>query len=285
MLIAQAPTAPEVPHGLSTEQLKQLTELVRAASRSESGSVSMLSLVKSTAELIASFAWPLAVILCALLFRKQATAFLGEIDTVKGLGIEISRKLQRQLNESAQEATTTPASPTERERVRAVVVEDLVAGADIAVIRAQADQLAMDYETVRAANRPGDDRTLKMSMVVFKMRAIGRAVFPLRYEFANSLSPGRRLIAIATLQIQPDYDMLDWLASRVGSERPFVEYQALVALQEAAHSAEAKYYWRSLQAAAQEARSNSNNFNNDSSRIDALEDIENAVRALSRQPA
>jgi hypothetical protein len=60
-------------------------------------------------------------------------------------------------------------------------------------------------------------------------------VIPLLDEFRNSDSPGARLSAIAVLQTFPNEQFLNWLAERLdnpGSEKPFVGYQAAVALLE-----------------------------------------------------
>lgn len=79
-----------------------------------------------------------------------------------------------------------------------------------------------------------------MGAVMAKMRALGRAVFPLRSEFINDASPGKRLFAIAALQMIPDYSLVDWLASCVSSEGPYVQYQALIALLVAVRNAGSK---------------------------------------------
>jgi len=70
-----------------------------------------------------------------------------------------------------------------------------------------------------------------------KMRALGRAVFPYRHELVGSPSPGHRLFAIAALQIVPDYNLLDWLASAISKEVPYIQFQALNALMTAVRNA------------------------------------------------
>lgn len=285
MLVEVSPGGTEPLHGISPEQLRELTALLKAMASAPAKGPSTLEALKTVAELINSIAWPAAAVTCALLFRRELMAFVGSVDTVKIFGAEISRKIQREVNASGQEAVardTPTVTPTESERKRALVVQDLVAGADIALIRNQAQQLAAEYEEVRASNLPGSDRTRKMDAVVSKMRTIGRAIFPLRHDFAASLSPGMRLVAIAALQIQPDFDMLGWLASRVGAERPFVEFQALVALFSAVHDSAAKAYSKEINAAVATAKKNGDNFNNDSSRVQLMQKIESAAAAISQ---
>ena len=89
-------------------------------------------------------------------------------------------------------------------------------------MRQQVDELAAEHERVRGSMRVSDTRTRAMEVVVSKMRTIGRAAYPLRHELSVSASPGHRLQAIASLQVMPDYDLLDWLANRIDQERPFV---------------------------------------------------------------
>jgi hypothetical protein len=90
-----------------------------------------------------------------------------------------------------------------------------------------------------------------MEVVVSKMRTIGQAFFPVRHEFAASPAPGKRLMAIASLEVSPDYDMLDWLAERISSEKPFVQYHALVAILLAAKALPAKAYLPSFERAVE----------------------------------
>ena len=93
--------------------------------------------------------------------------------------------------------------------------EQLLEG-QLSVICQEAEVLAFECERVRASLPLGDERTQKMEAVGAKMRTIGRTVYPRRHELAGSPLPGKRLEAIAALQVVPDYDMFDWLASRKG---------------------------------------------------------------------
>ncbi len=170
-----------------------------------------------------------------LLFRRQLTKFLGDVNTVKVFGAEITRKIDNQIEQSAKEAQAKTeaelrSGPSEGELNRAGVVKNLLVDTPHSVITAQAEALAAEYERVRASMLPGSDRTRAMEVVVSKMRTIGQAFFPMRYEFAPSPSPGKRLMVIASLEVSPDFDMLDWLVDRVRAEKPFLQYHALVAI-------------------------------------------------------
>ena len=68
------------------------------------------------------------------------------------------------------------------------------------------------------------------------MRIFGLATSPMLHDLTASDSAGERLAAIASLQVRPDANLLEWLATRLASETPFVGYQAAVALRVAART-------------------------------------------------
>jgi len=96
-------------------------------------------------------------------------------------------------------------------------------------------QLAAQYEDIRRTMPSSGARTRRMT-AVFTNESEAPAVRALLNEFEKSESPGIRLAAIAILQMFPNVEHLDWLATRLdnpGSEKPFVGYQAAVALLDA----------------------------------------------------
>jgi hypothetical protein len=97
-------------------------------------------------------------------------------------------------------------------------------------------ELATQYEAIRRDMPPSGARTRRMSELFSAMRAKAAAVLPLLAAFEQSASPGRRLAAVAILQMFPQIEHVDWLVERMDpeSERPFLSYQAAVALAEAA---------------------------------------------------
>jgi hypothetical protein len=159
-----------------------------------------------------------------------------------------------------------------------MVVKGLAADASSSVIASQAEALAAEYQRVRGSMVPGDRRTRAMEVVVSKMRTIGQAFFPIRHEFANSPAPGKRLMVIASLEVSPDYDMLDWLVERARLEAPFLQYHALVAILLAARGPAARAYIRPLDAAVEKLSQLS--FDADTSRIGTLEQIKKALEKL-----
>lgn len=91
-------------------------------------------------------------------------------------------------------------------------------------------ELAAEYERVRAAMPPSAARTREMSQIMRRMITLALAAAPYIDEFANSQSPGERLVAVAILQIRFDARYTDWLVRRVVEEKPFVGFQAAGAL-------------------------------------------------------
>lgn len=105
--------------------------------------------------------------------------------------------------------------------------------------RAEVQKLAADYEQVRRDMPEGGLRTQRMAALFSEMKIKAAAVQVLLEEFEQSASPGMRLAAIAILQMFPHAEHLNWLAGRLDNpdvEKPFVGYQAAVALLEAARA-------------------------------------------------
>lgn len=92
-------------------------------------------------------------------------------------------------------------------------------------------QLAKEYEDIRNRMTSSNNRTRVMENIVTKMKSISNNPTSFISTLTKSESPGERLAAIAKLQKFPNLDYLDWLCDHVGaSEKPFIGYQASVAL-------------------------------------------------------
>lgn len=103
--------------------------------------------------------------------------------------------------------------------------------------QAEIDALAFAYENLRKQMPASNNRTRLMQDIVEKMRAKAPDCEPLLPSLVISSSPGKRLAAIVTLQEKPNAGYLDWLAEHVGDiEKPFIGYQAAVALYTSARS-------------------------------------------------
>jgi hypothetical protein len=81
-----------------------------------------------------------------------------------------------------------------------------------------------------------------MNAIVAKMRTLGIAAKPLLREFArDETSPGKRLAALAILQLAPDPAHLDWIVERMGSEQPFLLFHSSLVLLAMVRSFGARY--------------------------------------------
>jgi hypothetical protein len=264
---------------ISPEVLSKLADLIKTTGAAGSPHSPFLEYLKGATDFFNSVAWPAAAVICVLLFRQQLTKFFGDVETVKIFGAEISRKLKQSADEAGA-ATGLSSAPSEGELTRATELEKFAVVADTGTVRNEAEELAAGYERTRHTMLPGDSRTRQMEVVVSKMRTLARAFYPLRHEFANSASPGKRLMTIAALQVDPDYDMLGWLADRPATEKPFVGYHALVALLLAVRAPKAKAYLPTIESAVEKARQARGTLANDTDRIRTLDDIERALAAL-----
>lgn len=99
----------------------------------------------------------------------------------------------------------------------------------------EAQRLVDEYEQTRRDMPKSDDRTRVMEGIFGRMKALAPRVRGAFSDFKESSSPGKRLVAVAILNMFPSADELDWLATRLDPEceRPFVQYYSAVALLEA----------------------------------------------------
>jgi hypothetical protein len=285
----------QTPASPSPEILKSLADLIKATMEHPAANPSSAWLtpdgVKAAASLFSAVAWPALIVFLVLVFRPQLMEIVHGLTEFEIFGVK--GKIINQLNRSAEAAEKlTPEhaegeglspAPTPGELERAVQVERLTSNVDLSFVRQQVDQLAAEYERVRASMRASDTRTRAMEVVVSKMRTIGRAAYPLRHELSISPSPGHRLQAIASLQIIPDYDdLLDWLVDRLDVERPFIGYHALVALNTAAADESASDHLPALEHALARAREKSAAIGRDTDRQRLLKQFEVRVEGLRK---
>jgi len=112
---------------------------------------------------------------------------------------------------------------------RALKIEKIADRGDIALVCYQVDSLARSTK-ISLINALGRRPHATNGSRDVQNGAIGRAAFPIRYELIQSPSPGQHLQAIASLQVHPDFELLEWLAGRIRVEKPFIAYHAIVAL-------------------------------------------------------
>lgn len=274
------------PNGPSPEVLAALSELVKALS----GHPTVTNprpfdphSIEVVTSFISSLAWPALGLYAILTFRPQLVRLLEGVTDIKAFGIEA--KIKQELRDAAADADKSgnkSSFPSAEELARAVIVDDLTTQADIDFIRKQVDELAAKYEMVRASQEPGDARTRAMEVIVSQMRTIGRAASRFRYELKESPSPGKRLQAIASLQVLPDYDLLDWLARSIKTEKPFVAYHAIVAMNVAAHGPHARKNLEYLKDSLELVRVATASLKETTDRKQQVQKLEEQIRRLSQ---
>ena len=121
------------------------------------------------------------------------------------------------------------------------------------------------------------------------MRNLATASYPLLDELSRSPSPGERLSAVAILQVFADEQYLPFLVKLVGSEKPFVGYNAARALRFTVASLDPHAYPQ-LSDAIHEAQValGSASVGTDSDRLTILRDAEaelaDTIKTLSASP-
>jgi hypothetical protein len=141
-----------------------------------------------------------------------------------------------------------PAPPTEPAASETLASGLSAALPGIDLVRVQVRAYARLYERTRQRMRQSRERTDRMAAVFRSMRSLAIASYPLLPELANSPSPGERLAAVAVLHVVASQDYLSFLVKTVGSDKPFVGYNAVQALQFAVTALEPSAYPALLEA-------------------------------------
>lgn len=148
------------------------------------------------------------------------------------------------------------------------------------LVRRQVFAYARQYEMTRQRMAASAERTHRMEQIFQRMRSIAVSSYPLLGELSNSHAPGERLAAVAILQIFADEQSLEFLVRLIASEKPFVGYQAAVALKAAVETIDPRAYPQLLdsildaQSADEKAR-----LGFDTDRLRTLREAERDLRA------
>jgi threonine synthase len=194
--------------------------------------------IEATAALVSALGWPIVVLVLLLTQRTPLTNALNNLKRIKALGLEA--EMAETVRRGAERAIHDPGNggnaPTVAAFEAAREVAELSQATGLEPVYRQIQALARQYESIRAVLPSGDARTRQMELIATKMRTLAIAAIPLLGQLKRSPSPGERLAAVEMLQMVPDAESLDWLAERMGTEKPFIEYHAAVALLSAARS-------------------------------------------------
>ncbi|HEY0426312.1 MAG TPA: toll/interleukin-1 receptor domain-containing protein [Pyrinomonadaceae bacterium] len=146
--------------------------------------------------------------------------------------LDVAREISKLTKESPPEAAEPSSEPSAAHKF----------DASLDLVRRQVRSYARLYERTRQRMRSSHERTSRMEDIFEKMRELASASYPLLNELAESPSPGDRLAAVAILQVFASEESLPFLVKQIGSEKPFVGYQAAQALLFAVGALEAKKY-------------------------------------------
>jgi hypothetical protein len=199
----------------------------------------IVDIVKVVCELLAALAWP-AVVTGLLIAGRGSlpklinalTALVERSDHVKVLDV-IDLEVKRAGQKAQQKNEIVPEIP-EEDREAADRVGGLFSDVKGSDIEERMFELASEYEKTRARMSPGQDRTRAMNAIVARMHTLAMLAQPLLPTFATSDQPGRRLAAIAILELAPSLDYVPWLVERIRKEVPFLLFHASLALRETA---------------------------------------------------
>ena len=125
-----------------------------------------------------------------------------------------------------------------------------------------------------------------MQQIFDKMCNLATASYPLLDELARSPTPGERLAAVAILQVFDADQFLPFLVKLVGSEKPFIGYQATLSLKFAAGALDPSIYplvLKAIKEAQAALTSASVGFDNDRQGVlrKAEDELQKTIQALA----
>ena len=121
-------------------------------------------------------------------------------------------------------------------------IEVHAAQSPLSLVRGQILCYARLYERTRQRMPSSNERTARMGQIFKQMRSLATASYPLLGELAASPSPGERLAAVSILQVFATEGFLPFLVELVESEKPYVGYQAIVALRFAVDALDPRFH-------------------------------------------
>ena len=198
----------------------------------------------------------------------------------------IDKKIAQTVDKLGQTVATQPipaiGAPIAKAQLEAgEKIKELSLEADIGSLRKRLLAIAAEYERQRSEMPSGDERTSKMEALVSQLRALAPSTYPLLDEMAAGDTAGKRLAAIAMLQVKPQPDYLGWLADRVTGEKPFIGYQAALALLYAVEKLGPKYRQAVLKAVLQAQAALAEKGLVDTDRMEVLERARKAASDVS----
>lgn len=192
--------------------------------------------VSVVTELLRAVAWPLIFGILVLTQRRPLARLLEAlIELVRYSNrIKFGDMIDIEVDRSAKEAEESEVPMVEvpqKEIEAAARVGRMAESSDLSEIRGRMLEFASEYEATRSNMKPGPARTRAMNAIAAKMRTLAIAATPLLRELANDKnSAGKRLAALAILQLAPDLNYIDWVVERMSHEQPFLFFHASLVL-------------------------------------------------------
>jgi hypothetical protein len=195
-----------------------------------------------------------------------------------GVASELDRVADAEAENAASKTGMITAGQIEAASRIAIQTRDV----DAQALLGELDRLCLEYDSLRRALPPGDDRTRAMTCVLVKMRSLAPSLIDFLSIYKGSGSPGSRVAAIAMMQMVPRAVDLHWLRDRFASEQPFLFYHAALALQNVANLCGSAKDRERLRDVAQEALDKVKSFAGvpDANTIEVLE---NLMTSLAKQ--
>lgn len=197
-----------------------------------------VKLLTAVAAILGATAWPLALLVIALLFRGVLQNAISRIPSmldrvtkasVAGIKVELDR-----VADAEKEDKGGTVTPNQKESAARIAVEKHDLGAQ--PLLAELDRLCLEFDALRRTLPSGDIRTRAMTRIVVQMRSLAPSLIEFLDAYKGSGSAGSRLAAIAMMQMVPTSVDVEWLERRFSSDAPFLFYHAALALQNAMDS-------------------------------------------------
>ena len=235
LCLAAAQAAPSQPEPVRPPNASTLTVRVEPQPP-RAPSSSFAEYVGAIAVLAQALAWPLLFGILVVTQRRSLERLVGAlIDVIQySHHLKLGNMIDVEVDRSAKEAQSREAPAVEvtpKEIETAARVGRMAESSDPSAIRGRMLEFAREYEATRSSMKPGPERTRAMNAIAAKMRTLAIAATPFLHELAHDEdSPGKRLAALAILQLAPDLSYLDWLVERMSREQPFLLFHASLAL-------------------------------------------------------
>lgn len=214
------------------------------------------TLITAIAALIGALAWPTALVILVLGFRRQISDALAKvpaaIDRVENFKLgSLEAKLSAAAKPLIAVAVDEPTKISQEQLDVTEQIRKTTLSLDDRAKREQVRLLAQEYENCRADMSAGALRTRAMTTVVVKMRTFAQAMVDFLPELKVSHSAGERLAAVTIMQVVPEKIDFSWLLERFSVEQPFIFFHAAVALHHASNSTDEKQRVRAVHIASQ----------------------------------